>query len=334
VKSVDWRKVGEGNGRFEKVQNYDFVGEGEGSFEKTEVILTTGWKVRPACLVVLAVLIVAVCVLVLCWPMDTTTTSFRSVSLGPPGSCEMWGDPHIETFDHAFPSFYMEGEFWIVRSAEVWIQGRYLATPFTHGLAATHSIAIGGPFLSGRTLQVGPMENGQITFDRELILVDFPSVLQVAGVSLTYNGVGQLVDQAQAHLERHIVHMELPRGVRVEVMRWSNHINVRIVMPPQRGGQEGSCGNFNSNPADDTTDAIMERMGGRVMAEQLLFRTQMEARIERQKLTVEDCGPEQRRQAEDLCRKVRPDAVGVLLQSCVFDVCFGGRQYAGEDALA
>merc|ERR1719401_1660292 len=48
--------------------------------------------------------------------------------------CKLFGDPHVETFDGQHASFYSQGEYWIVKSNEVWIQGRYMATPVTNGL--------------------------------------------------------------------------------------------------------------------------------------------------------------------------------------------------------
>merc|ERR1712241_1232101 len=46
--------------------------------------------------------------------------------VGPLGECTLWGDPHIRTFDHIRSDYYSPGEFWIVKSKNVWIQGRYL----------------------------------------------------------------------------------------------------------------------------------------------------------------------------------------------------------------
>merc|ERR1712039_1128973 len=153
---------------------------------------------------------------------------------------------------------YGEGIKWIVKSADVSIQGRYKATPFTNGLAATNAVAIGGAFMQGHVLKIGPMEGGQITFDNQPILGTFGTFSAAGLCTVTYNDQGELVDGAMGHLERHIVHMPLPGGVTVEVMRWSNHINLRITMTP-RAGQDGHCGNFNNSPADDTTDAIRSR---------------------------------------------------------------------------
>jgi len=257
--------------------------------------------------------------------------------LGPPGDCLLWGDPHVEGFDKAIANFYDQGEFWVVKSAAVSIQARYMATPFTNGLAATHQIAVGGAFLCGHKIVVGPMENGQITMDDKPILQTFPSSMTdpscVGGISLSYNGEGKLVDNAQGHLEKHIVHMGLPGGVHLQVMRWANHLNVRVTMSAVAGGQDGSCGNFNGNALDDSTAAIMARIGQRVPGPELLFHAAAVVGPGGTHKTIADCAAAKREHATTLCRGSQPAAGGQLLESCVFDVCFGGDQYAGEDGL-
>jgi len=123
----------------------------------------------------------------------------------------LWGDPHIDSFDKARVDFFREGIFWLVKSARVQIQGRYLATPFTNGLSAFNTIAVGGPFLGGHVLKVGPMENGQITWDNQPVLGAFPSVLDLSSSGLgkiSYNGEGQLVDPAEGHVDK----KSRPRG--------------------------------------------------------------------------------------------------------------------------
>merc|ERR1719336_527959 len=279
-------------------------------------------------------LVLLVVVLVLFLGNPTTTTTPRVV--GPPGDCLLWGDPHVETFDHGFPNFYGEGEFWVVKSSMVWIQARYLATPFTNGLSATHQIAVGGEFLSGHKIVVGPMENGQIAMDGIPILTSFPSQFSdpALGVTLSYNGEGKLVDNAQGHLDKHIVHMELPLGVHLQVMRWANHLNIRITMTPREGGQDGSCGNFNGNAVDDSTAAIKGRIGQRVAPEELLFNVPAQVGPGGQHVTISDCAQQKRDHAMEICKAQQPAAEGKLLESCIFDVCFAGDQYAGEDGLA
>merc|ERR1712107_797926 len=110
------------------------------------------------CFIIPGVLgLVLLVVLILFWGTPTTTTT----PAGPPGDCLIWGDPHVETFDHGFPNFYEEGEFWVVKRPLVWIQGRYLATPFTNGLSATHQIAVGGPLWGATRALLAPWRTGR-----------------------------------------------------------------------------------------------------------------------------------------------------------------------------
>eukprot|EP00443_Scrippsiella_acuminata_P071366 CAMPEP_0115504922 /NCGR_PEP_ID=MMETSP0271-20121206/70281_1 /TAXON_ID=71861 /ORGANISM="Scrippsiella trochoidea, Strain CCMP3099" /LENGTH=406 /DNA_ID=CAMNT_0002934139 /DNA_START=1 /DNA_END=1221 /DNA_ORIENTATION=- len=319
-----------GGGSYTTETNYKYVGRGAGEFsymtpKTTNVML----------FVVPGILVLVLIVLVLLFIGGSTTTTTPKV-VGPAGDCLLWGDPHVETFDHGFPNFYEEGEYWVVKSPNVYIQARYLATPFTNGLSATHQVAVGGPFLGGHKIVVGPMENGQITFDGQAILLAFPSTFSDAsGVQLSYNGEGKLVDNAQGHLEKHIVHMDLPLGVHLQVMRWANHLNVRISMTPREGGQDGSCGNFNGNVADDSTAAIKSRIAGqRVAPSDLLFNVPAQVGPGGQHVTIADCAQAKRDHAMEVCKAQQPAAEGKLLESCIFDVCFAGEQYAGEDGLA
>jgi hypothetical protein len=249
------------------------------------------------------------------------------------GECLVWGDPHISTFDRSRADFYGEGIRWLVRSKEVSIQARYKATPFTNGLAATQAIAIGGAALQGHVLKVGPMESGQITWDDQPILTSFPSVFDTAGLGrISYSAEGDLVDSAQSHLDRHIVHVDFPSAnIEIQVMRWANHINVRIRMSPQRG-QDGHCGNFNGDASDDTTEGIRARAGtASFSAEEAesLFAT-YEPAAPGPAVTVDNCPEDKHSHALDLCRQRGLQSLG--LDACVFDVCFGGDRYAGQDS--
>jgi len=321
-----------GGGSYTTETTYKYVGQGAGEFSYMTPKKTNFLPFVLGGLLVLA-LILAVVVLSSLGPPTTTTTPKPQ---GPPGDCLLWGDPHVETFDHGFPNFYDEGEYWIVKSPQVYIQGRYLATPFTNGLSATHQVAVGGPFLDGHKIVVGPMENGQITMDGAPVLQAFPSTLRddSIGVVLSYNSEGKLVDNAQGHLEKHIVHIDLPLGVHLQVMRWANHLNVRITMTPREGGQDGACGNFNNNAADDSTAAIKGRIGQRVAASDLIFNVPAQVGPGGQHVTITDCEQSKREHAMQTCKAKQPQATGKLLETCIFDVCFAGDQYAGEDGLA
>jgi len=187
--------------------------------------------------------------------------------------------------------------------------------------------------MEGHRLSVGPMDNGQMTCDDVPILQGFPSTATCGPITVGYNGRGTLVDDAQGHLDKHIVHVDHPQlGVHLQIMRWANHLNARVTMTP-RGGQDGSCGNFNSDPNDDSTSAINARLGGRIPVGQLLFHKPTQANGQVLK-TIADCEMAKRDHAVTVCKQAQPGAGGVLLDSCVFDVCFGGDQYAGEDGLS
>jgi hypothetical protein len=239
--------------------------------------------------------------------------------------CQVWGDPHIKTFDKSQADFYGEGIKWLVKSADVSIQAHYKATPFTNGLAATNAVAIGGAFMKGHVLKVGAMEHGQLTFDDKVILASFGTFTVAAGLgTVTYDDQGELVDGAMGHLQRHIVHMSLPGGVKVEVMRWSNHINVRITMAPH-AGQDGHCGNFNGDSTDDTTDTIRTRVGLGVSEADSLFR-HWQAAVPGKRVAITDCDPAKAMAARAQCKKAgRTD-----IEQCTLDGCYAGQQYIQE----
>jgi len=272
------------------------------------------------------------------WIHNKQATPLLPAPPGPKGYCLAWGDPHLETFDHTFVDIFSEGEFWLVKSKEVLIQSRLMATPYTSGLAATHSIVVGGPILQNHRLEIMPLENGgQILWDGKAILKDFPSTFLTGCCGeIRYDGTGDLVDVSMLAksngMGARIVHVDLVKDVKVEVMRWANHINVRVVLS-QGFDVDGLCGKFNNDPADDTHNKIRLRIGGRVPANELLFHDgPIEVHPLKKRYTLDDCDPNRMASARSTCLQDRPENMGVLLEDCVFDVCFGGQQYAAEDA--
>jgi hypothetical protein len=219
-----------------------------------------------------------------------------------------------------------------VKSDRISIQGRFMATPFTNGLAAMHQIVVGGLAMGTDTVTVGPMDNGQITCNGQPIALEFPSQTSCGSATVDYDANGAVVDQANKDLQKKIVHIRLQDGTHVQVMRWANHLNARITMR-KLPFQDGVCGNFNGDASDDTEGAILARLGGRVPQADLMFHHRIEAGNAVQK-TIADCPLEKREHATKICKDSQPSTGGALLDSCIFDVCFGGDQYASQDGLS
>lgn len=71
--------------------------------------------------------------------------------------------------------------------------------------------------------------------------------------------------------------------------------------------QDGSCGNFNSDPSDDTTQAIFSRIGARVPKGELLFQHRAEVNfteVEQKLLAM--CAHDRFQAAEHACMKEPP----------------------------
>ena len=145
------------------------------------------------------------------------------------------------SFDHKRVDFYTQGEYWIVKSEQVHIQARYRPTHMTSGLSVTKEIVFSGPFLKCNVLCLSALSASWNA--------------QARWVQIHYNSTGATMQDGREGKALHVVHITMPSGVQVEVNRWNepgegSYINVTITMPSQPG-QDGHCGNFNGNPADD-----------------------------------------------------------------------------------
>merc|ERR550525_1648457 len=255
------------------------------------------------------------------------------VPAGPVGTCRIYGDPHVLTFDGQHASFYSQGEYWIVKSTTVWIQGRYLPTPVTNGLSVTKELAIGGPFLNGHKLRISALS---ASWDGQPILGSFPDKWsnENPAVSIVTDSNGEILQQGRAGKPLHVVHVNLPLGVSLQINRWNeagegDYINTKLMMPaaPQ---QDGHCGNFNGNPGDDTRPQIRARVGTTgVQPQNLLFNTKTPVKAPNRP-DLNDCPPDKTNEAKSLCQAKSPN--GIPTKECMIDVCFGGPQFADEDA--
>jgi hypothetical protein len=251
------------------------------------------------------------------------------------GRCIFWGDPHIVTWDGARPSFYGDGEFWIVKNKQVYIQGRYMGTKYTYGLAATNKVVIGGPFLKGHTISVEPMENaGQILVDGRAVCPDLGCSFSLDGglATIKHDDQGTLVDQAASKFDRHMIHIDLPMNIKLTVFRWTNYLDLDLRMPKLDGGVDGSCGNFNGNAADDTTQQIFQRVGARVATDSLLFRSRAGVPFSSEEYDMlQTCHV--LAEAKQKCQTSLAKDLGATvpvdeLHACMFDECFGMNEHA------
>jgi len=264
------------------------------------------------------------------------------------GSCVLWGDPHVGIFDRGVAQgkglapiidAFGTGDFWLVRSSLVQIQGRYGQTPWTPpGQSALLAVAAGGPFLWNHTLVVEPMgHGGRITWDGQEILQQLPSEFFVKGfVNVSFYGGDErrLIDKDQANFPLRIVAAHLPENIFLTVNRWARHLDAVIAMSQQPGGQDGACGNFNGDPLDDTKELIQQRIGAPVLAEELLFPSPaLATSAPARELKLQDCEAKVLDRARQLCIANDATAEGDVLEACMFDVCFAGEQYALEDAV-
>jgi len=341
VTNTGWSFVGGGNGDFAAAPSYNYVGQGAGAYVKEVSTTFYGWKLRPCCLALLCLLLLLPLLWLLLSGMGGKIESVDTPSItpvgpvGPVGICTVWGDPHVMTFDQTHSDYYSPGEYWLVKSEKISIQGRYLPTRMTNGLAVAKTVAIGGPLLKGHKIFISA---DSANVDGQPILVGFPSSYSIPNVAdLQYNGQGTVMQKGRGGKALHIVHVKIsdgtPEGIQLQINRWmepgeGHYINVRITMHAQPG-QDGHCGNFNGNPADDTRPMVRSRLGTTgVPPTQLLFRTKT-AVVTANRPDINNCEPTTLENAKSSCKAKEHKFIPSM--SCLIDVCFGGNGFAEEN---
>lgn len=162
---------------------------------------------------------------------------------------------------------------WLVKSDRISIQARYKADDdLPERNLFVRAIAIGGSFLKGNTVVVGPLED-KITYSGLEILADQDSEFKISeGPEFFVNATrGESSSLVQDLSQQHVgVNIELPLGLKLIVNRLHHHVNLAIKMPPQEG-QEGLCGNFNGFAADDAFELSEKRFDPKVQPQDSLF---------------------------------------------------------------
>jgi hypothetical protein len=222
-----------------------------------------------------------------------------------------------------------------VKSSKIFIQGRYLPTKMTSGLGVTKSIAIGGPLLKGHKIFISATS---ATCDGNEIFNGFPASWSIPNVvEAQYNAVGQLMQKGRGGKALHIVHIKVndgtPEGIQIQINRWTeesegNYINVRITMHAIPG-QDGHCGNFNGNPADDARPQVRSRLGTTgVPPGELLYKTKTPV-VAANRPDINNCEPSKLDSAKASCKAKEHKFIPSM--QCLVDVCFGGKGFAEED---
>merc|ERR1719476_575818 len=179
---------------------------------KETLSIPYGCRLRPCCLLLLPLLLLPF--LLNYFLNNSTPTPMPTAPPAPPpmripvpipapplpappafgafGTCIGWGDPHLRTFDGKRADYYSSGDYYLVKSGSISIQGQYLPTKFTNGLAVTKMVAIGGPVLKGNKLVIGPLA---ATWNGAPILGQLGSHFSQPGLlTVNYDTSGALID--------------------------------------------------------------------------------------------------------------------------------------------
>merc|ERR1711972_839857 len=152
-----------------------------------------------------------------------------------------------------------------------------------------------------------------------------------------YDNVGTVMQKGRGGKALHIVHIKIndgtPEGIVLQINRWTeasegHYINVRIIMH-SRKVQDGHCGNFNGNAADDARPAVRARLGTQGVPQgQLLFATKT-AVVAANRPDINNCDPDKLHTAKEKCKAKEHKFIPSM--ACLVDVCFGGDGFAEED---
>jgi len=170
------------------------------------------------------------------------------------------------------------------------------------------------------------------------ILTSFPSTFHSADplVDIKYNSMGKVLQKGREGKALHVIHLTLPLGISIQINRWNeagegDYMNVEITMPPQPN-QDGQCGTPNGNAADDDRMEVRKRLGTQgVAAADLILPGAKTPIVVSARPNINDCPSLKLKMAEDSCKA--KEGKFIPSKQCLIDVCFGGKQFAAEEAM-
>lgn len=201
------------------------------------------------------------------------------VSVLPVGSCTIMGDPHVLAFDNPNGgsediSILEPGVFPLVTSSELQIYGRFGFSHRFPTMTSLTGVAVTGMLCGGSKIALeykGPrgMEGFWATVDGVRILQGgLNDTFRTPHISAMLAKMEPEYFNVQA---RHTIGgtpqsgtlpsfvFECSRLIRLYVLLGSDTMNAVITMRKLKVPQQGVCGNFNCDAADDTLEALQRR---------------------------------------------------------------------------
>lgn len=167
--------------------------------------------------------------------------------------CQVYGDPHIVTFDMQGgkrKDFFGWGDYWIVKNDIFEIQGRY-SSHYTRGKAWITELAISSPS-DGGTIIIKPPhyspDGDGISLNGITNMGEFRAGWVTHEVLESKNKLGTIQEQCEGHM--FTIESVLVGDIEIAVDRCQKSLNVIITMPWIEG-TSGQCGNFDGNADND-----------------------------------------------------------------------------------
>mmetsp|Transcript_6345 Transcript_6345/g.18139 ORF Transcript_6345/g.18139 Transcript_6345/m.18139 type:complete len:863 (-) Transcript_6345:310-2898(-) len=262
----------------------------------------------------------------------------------PWGKCVLMGDPHIIPFDRPYGPALDElspGDYWLIRSASLALQGRFATTQRFPKEASTVGIAVDGALVGGKRLvvqYVGPIGTPvhtafRVTWNGQAILTDKKKIKdEFRSAQDGFEAFLDDMDPDQWHRDaRHTIGGTAGKLPSFLFRFHKAHVNIYILLGPDNfnaiieakkvpGQQDGLCGNFDCNQDDDSEDLARRGLSEPLAVADSMFAgnaPQPLGVVPRKADVLAACDPQVRGAAESTCSRL-PEW---QRDGCIFDAC-------------